>query len=643
MLSTTRLRTGTPILVANPRRYAGHGNIPVSDALERLAWLAGIEPGYHDLVGNWHHTSTEAKLALLAAMRVDIEASEAEIARLEALPGDEAGTQRCLMPGEIGIGRGWGVTCQAYGLRSSRNAGVGDLEDVALLAERLAAQGADFLGLSPLHALFPEAPERCSPYSPSSRRWFNELYIAVDVAAGELGLAAVEPGGAERLRAAAEIDWPAVAKHKTAALERLWGHFRQLHLRQAAETTFGRDFRRWRQTGGRELERFCRFQALAATAAQEAGRPVPFFDWPAGWRSPDDAAVHRFAQERAESVEQRAFLQWLIDRQLAAAQRRARAAGMRIGLYADLAVGVVPDGADAWADQASMVAGASVGAPPDPLGPLGQNWNVVAAAPAALLGTDAGPLRATLRAVMRHAGAVRIDHALGLMRLFLIPPGGTAADGTYVRYPFGRLLTAVAEESRRAGCVVVGEDLGTVPDGFRPRMLDAGLLGYRVVWFEREWPDPRFRPPEHYPDQALATISTHDLPTVRGFFAAQDIAWRHRLGHIPGPDALRVEHETRARDVWLLSEQLGWQGLPADPADPAQRAVSLHRYLARTSSWLAAMQLEDLADELEQANLPGTIDEHPNWRRRLSRAYDEVLASDHAARIMAAMREERPH
>ena len=244
---------------------------------------------------------------------------------------------------------------------------------------------------------------------------------------------------------------------------------------------------------------------------------------------------------------------------------------------------------------------------------------------------------------MRHAGAIRIDHALGLMRLFLVPPGGTAADGAYVRYPFGRQLQAVAEESRRAGCVVIGEDLGTVPEGFRPRMAGAGLLGYRVVWFEREWPDPRFRPPEQYLAAALATISTHDLPTVRGFFAGQDIAWRDRLGHFPGPDALRAEQETRARDVWLLSERLGWQGLPADPADPTQRAVSLHRFLARTSSWLAAVQLEDLADELEQANLPGTIDEHPNWQRRLSRPFEEVLASEHAVRILAAMREERPH
>ena len=614
----------------------------MSDALDRLAELAGIEPGYHDLVGQWHHTSTAAKLALLAAMRIDSDAVEAEIARLAVLPGDEAGAQRCLVPGEIGIGRGWGVTCQVYGLRSERNAGVGDLEDVALLAERLAAEGADFLGLSPLHALFPEEPARRSPYSPSSRRWFNELYVAVDLAARELGLPAPELGDADRLRAAAEIDWPAVAASKGAALEELWRGFDRLHLRQGAVSVLGREFRQWRQAQGAQLERFCRFQALALTVAREAGRPVPFAEWPAGWRSPDDEAVRRFAHAHAPLIEQRAFLQWLADRQLAAAHRRAKAAGMRIGLYADLAVGVVPDGADAWGDQASMVAGASVGAPPDPLGPLGQNWNVVAPAPAALAATDCAPVRATLQAVMRHAGAIRIDHVLGLMRLFLIPPGGTAADGAYVRYPFGRLLEAVAEESRSTQCLVVGEDLGTVPEGFRPRISDAGLLGYRVVWFEREWPEPRFCAPERYPDQALATISTHDLPTVRGFFAGQDIVWRDRLGHFAGPDALRAEHEARGRDVWLLSERLGWQGLPADPADPDARSVSLHRFLARTASQLAAVQLEDLADELEQVNLPGTIDEHPNWCRRLPRPFAEVLASDLATRIMAAMREERP-
>ena len=614
----------------------------MSDPLDRLAALAGLEPGYHDVAGIWHETQPETKRALLAAMRLDSEAADAAIARLEALPRDEPAALRCVTPGELGVDRGWGVTCQVYGLRSPRNAGVGDLEDVALLAERLATAGADFLGLSPLHALFPEAPERCSPYAPSSRRWLNELLIAVDVAARDLGLPAIDQRGAGRLREACEINWPAVATTKAAALERLWDRFCELHLRTGEETTLGHAFRQWRHSAGWDLERFSRFQALAEAAARQANRPAPFYDWPAGWRSPDDAAVHRFAQERAERVAVRAFLQWLADRQLAAANRRARAAGMRIGLYCDLAVGVVPDGADAWANPDALVAGASVGAPPDPLGPLGQNWNVVAPSPAVVEDTDAGAVRATLRAAMRHAGAVRIDHALGLMRLFLIPPGGTAADGAYVRYPFSRLLRAVAEESRASGCNVIGEDLGTVPEGFRPRMLEAGLLGYRVVWFERDWPAPRFLPAERYPAQALATISTHDLPTVRGFFAANDIAWRERLGHIAGVDALRAEHETRARDIALLGDRLRAQGLPADSDDPAERSVTLHRFLARTPSCLAALQLEDLADELEQANLPGTIDEHPNWRRRLSRPVDAVLSSDLAARILTAMREERP-
>ncbi|MFO1039033.1 MAG: 4-alpha-glucanotransferase [Geminicoccaceae bacterium] len=633
-----RARLGLTLSVAAPSLPAVPA--PTDEVFDRLVRLAGVEPEYFDLAGVCHKTSAATRRTLLAAMGIDLDDIDAEIARLEALPADPGPVPRALDPAEAGCGRAWGVTCQVYGLRCDRNEGAGDLEDVARLAERLGAEGADFLGLSPLHALFPETPERCSPYAPSSRRWHNEQYIAVDTAARDLGLP--DPTGTDPPRAAPLIDWPNVAARKTAALESLWVGFRARHLAPGSETTVGDEFRRWRAAAGDDLDRFCLFQALAEAAARTAGRAVLSTEWPAAWRSPDSPVVQRFAEEHTDRVAFRAFLQWLFDRQLAAAQARARAAGMRLGLYADLAVGVVPDGADAWADPHALVAGASVGAPPDPLGPLGQNWNVVAPAPAVLAATDAAPLRAVLRAVMRHAGIIRIDHALGLARLFLIPPGGTAADGAYVRYPFGHLLKAVAEESRAAGCVVIGEDLGTVPDGFRERLQATGLLGYRVVWFERRWPDPAFLRPFHYPYQALATLSTHDLPTVRGFLAGQDLLWRERLGHFATAAAAETERATRRRDLDLLVDALRADWLPVEPTDRTAFAVALHRYLARTHACLAAVQLDDLADELDQPNLPGTIDEHPNWRRRQSASYEEILGSEHARRILTAMREERP-
>lgn len=612
--------------------------------IDDLAALVGIEPGYWDLAGQWHATPVETKRALLEALRLDPkdEAGIAAAGRDLCDPGPKAPTLTCPRPHELGLGRAWGVTCQAYGLRSSRNAGIGDFEDVAVLAERLAAHGADFLGLSPLHALFPEDPGRCSPYAPSSRRWLNELLVAVDAACRDFGLALIEIEAAASLRAAEFIDYPAVGAAKGAALERLWQAFRTTHL-AGAGTTLGQAFRTWQAAQGDDLERFCRFQVLAGLVARKSDRAVPFQDWPTSWRRPDTPEVAALAAQERASVDGRAFMQWLADRQLESAQKRARAAGMRIGLYADLATGVVPDGAEAWADPDALVRGVTMGAPPDPLGPFGQNWNVVAPSPLVLARADAAPLRATLRAVMRHAGAVRIDHALGLLRLFLIPPGGSAAEGAYLRYPYARLLRAVAEEARACGCVVIGEDLGTVPDGFRGPMLEAGLLGYRVVWFERDWKgDQSFLPPERFPVQAMATVSTHDLPTVRGYFAGQDIRWRERLGLYPEPGRAEEERQQRAREAALLLDRLRAQGFLGEEGDDEERAVALHRYLARSACELAAVQLDDLVGELEQPNLPGTIAEHPNWRRRCSHTIDELTTAPLADRILGLLRAERP-
>lgn len=612
--------------------------------IDDLAGLVGIEPGYWDLSGRWHATPIETKRALLAALRLDPSDEEVIAAAGRDLndPGPDATAPTCPRPQELGLGRAWGVTCQAYGLRSSRNAGIGDFEDIAFLAERLAAEGADFLGLSPLHALFPEDPARCSPYAPSTRRWLNELLIAVDWACRDLGLAAIEVEDAGSLRAAELIDHPAVAAAKGRALKGLWQAFQAAHL-GGAGTALGQAFRGWQADQGHDLERFCRFQVLAGLVARDQGRAVPFQEWPVEWRRPDTPEVAALAAQERATVDGRAFLQWLADRQLASSQERARTAGMRIGLYADLATGVVPDGAEAWADPEALVQGVTMGAPPDPLGPFGQNWNVVAPSPLVLACTDSAPLRATLRAAMRHAGAVRIDHALGLMRLFLIPPGGSAAEGAYVRYPYARLLRAVAEEARAHDCVVIGEDLGTVPDGFREPMLGAGLLGYRVVWFERDWEGDRsFRPPERFPAQALATVSTHDLPTVRGYFAAQDILWRERLGLYPDPGRVEEERRQRADEAALLLDRLRAEGFLGEEDGDEERAAALHRYLARSACDLAAVQLDDLVGELEQANLPGTIAEHPNWRRRCPRTIDELTAQPLAGRLLAIMRAERP-
>jgi len=593
--------------------------------LDRRAAAAGIAPGYHDIAGNWHATSAETKAALLEAMG-DLDVLAPAAARTAV----ERPSHTCLTPHERGLPRVWGVACQTYGLRSVRNAGIGDFADMARLAGIVAGEGADLLGSSPLHARFRDQPERACPYAPSSRLWLDPYALALDEAAAELGL------DLPRLPAVPEgelIDYPAVATLKEAAFDALFAGF------GAAHPAYG-EFRAWCEKCGPALWNFARFEAIALTLLRQNGRPSGWRHWPAELRDVHHPAVAAFAAEHAGLVEQSAFLQWLARRQLDALQARCLAAGMRVGLYADIAVGVVPDGADVWADPEDVVAGASIGAPPDPFSPTGQNWNVAPLSPRSLLAHDFKPLRAILEAAMAPAGAVRIDHAMGLMRLFWIPAGGTPADGAYVSYPLPAMLQTVAEASRAHDCLVIGEDLGTVAPGFREAMAEAGLLSYRVLWFER-WESGLFKASQGYPTGALATLSTHDLATVQGFIKGRDIDWRQTVGQLDGKAAAAARAE-RATDVRRLIDALAHEHL-LDGEDGERVVVALHRFLAKTPSALAMAQLEDLEGAIEQPNLPGTIDEHPNWRRRMQGTLDELAARPLARELLATMDRERPH
>ncbi len=590
--------------------------------LDKRAAAAGIAPGYHDIDGTWHVTSPETKAALLDAMG-GVPEDMVDLHAVSAPP------VTCLSPAERGIGRAWGVACQTYGLRSLRNAGIGDFADIARLAELAAGQGADVLGLSPLHARFRDQPERACPYAPSSRRWLDPYAIALDQAAAELGVTLPE---LPPLPAAELLDYPAMAAVKETAFAALFDGFGPAHRLYGA-------YRRWCDEQGMALESYARFEAIALTQRRQTGAARGWRDWPAELRDVHHPAVEAFAAQHRPLVEEARFLQWLARRQLGQAQARALAAGMRIGLYLDIAVGVVPDGADVWAEPADVVAGASIGAPPDPFSPTGQNWNVAPLSPMALLARDMAPLRALLDAAMAPAGAVRIDHAMGLMRLFWIPAGGTPADGAYVSYPLPAMLRTVAEASRAHDCLVIGEDLGTVAAGFREAMTGSGLLSYRVVWFER-WESGLFRASTTYPAAALATVSTHDLATVRGFLVGHDIDWRLRAGQLDAA-AARVARREREADVARLRDALAYEGLLAGTA-PDDLAIALHRFLARTPATLAMVQVEDLEGSIEQPNLPGTIDEHPNWRRRMAGELDQLLETPLARQLVEVMAGERP-
>ena len=510
----------------------------------------------------------------------------------------------CYLPPALRAGgRRFGVAAHLYSVRRALDQGIGDFATLGLLAQAAAKQGAAVVGLNPLHALFPGQRERASPYHPSDRRFLDPIYIDLTDEAGGLDAPAARAALAHHgaafaaLSALPMVDYPRVWEAKRVVLE-------------AACAAFDRDeeMAAFRAYGGTALQRFATFQAIAEQRPGEDWRR-----WPEALR---DAA--RAGADPAR-VRFHIWLQWLADRQLAAA---AAGSGLGIGLYRDLAVGTAPDGAEAWAGAPMLAAGVSVGAPPDPFSAAGQIWHLPPFDPWRLRADGYRALAGVLGANMRHAGALRIDHAMGLARLFWVPDGATGADGAYVAYPRDDLLGELALESQRARCLIVGEDLGTVPEGFREALAAADVLSYRVLWFERD--GANFLPPERYPARALACVSTHDLPTLAGWRSGADITERVRLGQIAEAPA-RAE---RAAETEALTRAVG------GPPD----AAAVHGFLAASPCALVLAQLDDLGGEEMALNLPGTDRERPNWRRRLGRPVPELLATPESRSILDRLR-----
>jgi 4-alpha-glucanotransferase len=550
----------------------------------------------------------------------------------------------CHLPEGLRQGaRSWGLTAQLYSLRSAENWGIGDFADLARLGDGAGALGAATVGINPLHALFAAEPRHCSPYSPSSRLWLDWLYIDVTAAPGfaedTAAQALAQPAALAAARESEFVDYAAVAALKRPVLQTL---FRRFVERDCALSD---EFRAFQQAGGAALAQFATFEALHEHFLG-AGGAFSWLSWPAAMRDPQSPAVAEFARDHGERVGFFQFLQWLTDRQLARAAAAGQAGGLGIGLYRDLAVGVNPNGAEAWADQELVAPGAAIGAPPDTLSRAGQNWGLAPFSPLALRRRGFAPLIAALRANMRHAGILRMDHVMALQRLYWVPNGSPATDGAYVGYPFGDMLRILALESRRHRCAVIGEDLGTVPDGFRARMQAADVLSYRVVMFERHG-DGSFAAPAEYPPLAAASAATHDLATLKGFWLGHDIEWRRRLGTYPDAAAEAAEQNDRRRDRYMLLEALAREGLvPPErfgefiaeegaPSYSAELGDAILVYLARSQARLALIQIEDVAGEIEQANLPGTSDAHPNWRRRLSLSLEVLRSRPETSRLAA--------
>jgi 4-alpha-glucanotransferase len=514
--------------------------------------------------------------------------------------------------------RCWLLAVQLYGIRSERNWGIGDFTDLERLIELAAGLGADGVGLNPLHALFDDRPGDCSPYSPNSRLFLNPLYIDVEkLQEFQPGAIAGHAAAIARLRGNDIVDYAGVAELKWRALRSAFAVFKA-----SPRTERHAAFAKFRTERGAMLSRFACFEMLRHKFRK------PWWEWPEEWRQSDDArsaALH--AGPDAGEIEFVKFVQWTADQQLAACRDLAAKRGMKVGLYLDVAVGVQSDGFDAWNEQSAISRHLAVGAPPDALNTAGQNWGLAGFNAAGLEIRSFEPFREMLRASMRHAGAIRLDHVLGLKRLYLVPHGFDADNGVYVQMPFEALLAATAQESMKHRCVVIGEDLGTVPEGFREQMADWGIWSYQVMMFER---DDRgaFRGVDHYSANALVTFNTHDLSTYAGWRCFSDLSLKRSLGIDPGES-----DEARWHALAMLSDVLRHHAI--DDHD----LYAVAGFLARTKSRLLAISLEDLLGVIDQPNIPGTVDEHPNWRRRLPLSIDEMVAAIDVAALRSATRE----
>jgi 4-alpha-glucanotransferase len=605
------------------------------------AW--GITDGYHDTTGEWHTTSDDTRAALLHAMgatpgtapppeadvrvtrvgetgrvswRGDLRLEDGRTISVDdRLPDDVppgyhlllppvgepfrliVGPHRCHLPPGL---RTWGWAVQLYAARSETSWGIGDLADLRRLARWSARElGAGIMLINPLCAAAPIVPQQPSPYFPTSRRFRNPIYLRVEevpgASAGGVNLEDVASAG-RALNAERRIDRDAVWKLKLAALERLWTRF-------DADVAFDG----YRAELGDALAEFATFCALAERRG--GGWPA----WPEEYRHPRGPAVARFAAEHAERVRFHEWLQWLLDQQLA----RATA---ELPVIQDLPIGVDAGGADAWAWQDVLATAATVGAPPDRYNSAGQDWGLPPFIPGKLRAAGYAPFIETIRATLRHAGGLRIDHVMGLFRLFWVPRGLSPAGGAFVRYPAEDLLTIVALESARAKAFAVGEDLGTVEEGVRERLAEHGILSYRIVWFEPG-------PPSGFPQLAMAAVTTHDLPTIAGLWSSADVRTQRDL----------QLHPNEAGFVEMRRRLAAATGLP-DDAPVEQVIEATYHLLAAAPSVLVTATLDDALAVEQRPNLPGTTTEWPNWSIALPVPIEEIERRPLPRAIAAAMR-----
>ncbi|MEX2205594.1 MAG: 4-alpha-glucanotransferase [Myxococcota bacterium] len=524
----------------------------------------------------------------------------------------------------LGDARALGLWTSLYTVRSRRGFGFGDFTDLARLEQIAAELGTDFVAINPLHALYGRG-DAISPYSPKSRIWQNVLYLDVEavpeLAECDAARARLAAAPLARLRAAHALDYEAVLDAKLEVLRALNACFARREREHPSER--GRAFATFRARAGRALEDFASFEALQS----ELGEP-DWRRWPAPLRDPRSAAVGAFAASHARDIDFHAWLQFELDAQLERTARAGREAGLALGLVKDLAIGSAADSADAWANPGLFAHGATLGAPPDAYAADGQDWGLPPLVPERQREQGYAYLRQVLRSAFRSAGALRIDHVIGLARLFWIPAGRPGSEGAYVRQPHDELFGILALESRSAGALVIGEDLGTVPPELGPELASWGILSTRVLCFERK--GPRYRASRDYPARALVLATTHDLPPLAGYLAGRDLELREALDGSGRASALPQAKAARAVEREALVATLRDEGdlsATATPADDATLGAAVNAHLARTPARLVAIGLDDLAGETEPLNLPGvSVQRRRSWSRRMQRAFEEIAA-----------------
>ncbi|WP_237386783.1 4-alpha-glucanotransferase [Xenorhabdus sp. Sc-CR9] len=561
----------------------------------------------------------------------------------------------------------WGACVQLYTLRSENNWGIGDFGDLKYMLQELAQHGGDFVGLNPLHAIYPAMPESASPYSPSSRHWLNIIYIAVNQVEdfrqnAEAQIWWHSPETQSKLQQARQAEWvdyTTVMALKMDALRLAYPQFKSRPDDDIQQI----DFQKFVLKGGKNLYSQATYDALHHQLYEENNAYWGWPVWPKKYREPDSEAVKAFCHSHPQEVAFFLWLQWLADTQLAECFTASQNNNMPIGIYRDLAVGVAQGGSETWCNRNIYCTKASIGAPPDILGPRGQNWGLPPMNPHELKAQSYQPFIELLRSNMSHCGALRIDHVMSLLRLWWIPQGETADKGVYVHYPVDDLLAILALESQRNHCMVIGEDLGIVPEEIVNKLRERAVYSYKVFYFERN-EQGEYRSPEEYPQQAMATITTHDLPTLRGFWQARDLSLGESIGLYPDKTLLAELHTDRKRCKQELLANLIRHGYLPEPEirstenaqDASQQTTlskqaelplsvsinqAIHRYIAHSNCALLGLQPEDWLDMANPVNIPGTTMEYPNWRRKLTTTLETMFADTHINQLLQAVGEAR--